>query len=271
VQLWQRQVHALDLALLLGFYVLTQMGVTIGYHRFLTHRGFKAPTWLKATFLVLGGMALEGPAITWASTHLEHHAHSDKEGDPHSPLDGLFHAHVGWMIDGFRHNVNKYGYWLLEDKMVVWISNRFWFWTVLTFAIPFAIGGWSGLLWGGVVRVFLVHHVTWSVNSVCHVFGARPFVTGDESTNNWLVGLLAGGEGWHNNHHAFQRSAFHGLYWWQFDFSGMVIRGLEALGLIDEVQRVSPEMMAKRLARQDAKLSTLEPVRVPVESRSGTD
>jgi stearoyl-CoA desaturase (delta-9 desaturase) len=271
VQLWQRQVHGLDLALLFGFYVLTQIGVTIGYHRFLTHRGFRAPTWLKATFLVLGSMALEGPAITWASTHLEHHAHSDKEGDPHSPLDGLFHAHVGWMIDGFKHNVNRYGYWLLEDRLVVFVSRTFWLWTVLTFLIPFLIGGWSGLLWGGLVRVFLVHHVTWSVNSVCHVFGSRPFATGDESTNNWLVGLLAGGEGWHNNHHAFQRSAFHGLYWWQFDFSGLVIRALEALGVIDDVQRVSPEMMAKRLARQEAKLNKLQPVPVPVESGGGTD
>ena len=269
VQLWGWGVNATDLALLLGFYVLTQIGVTIGYHRFLTHRGFRAPAWLKATFLMLGSMALEGPAVTWASTHLEHHAHSDKEGDPHSPLDGIFHAHVGWLIDGFSHNVNKYGYWLLEDKMVVFFSRTFLFWTVMTFLIPFLIGGWSGLLWGGLVRVFLVHHVTWSVNSVCHVFGQRPFETGDASTNNWLVGLLAGGEGWHNNHHAFQRSAFHGLYWWQFDFSGLVIRTLEALRIIDDVQRVSPEMMAKRMARQQAKVAKLQPVRVPVESGSG--
>ncbi|MCL4545113.1 MAG: acyl-CoA desaturase, partial [Chloroflexi bacterium] len=121
-------------------------------------------------------------------------------------------------------------------------------------AIPFAVDGWRGLIWGGFVRMLLVHHVTWSVNSVCHVFGKRPFKTGDRSTNHWLVGLLAGGEGWHNNHHAFQRSAFHGLFWWQFDFSGLVIRFLELLHVITDVQRVDPTLIAKRLreAREGA-------------------
>jgi stearoyl-CoA desaturase (Delta-9 desaturase) len=252
VQLWQRAVVGTDLALLAGMYFIVAMGVTIGYHRYLTHRGFRAPAWLKLGLLILGSMSMEGPALTWASTHLEHHARSDREGDPHSPLQGFFHAHVGWIVDGFNANPAKYGPWLREDPLIMFATRTFWLWVVVSLAIPFAIDGWRGLLWGGVVRIFLVHHVTWSVNSVCHVFGKRPFKTGDRSTNNWLVGLLAGGEGWHNNHHAFQRSAYHGLFWWQFDLSGLIIRTLEALHVISEVQRVEPALIKKRLGENGA-------------------
>jgi stearoyl-CoA desaturase (delta-9 desaturase) len=247
VQLWQHLVFGKDLALLGGTYFFVAMGVTIGYHRYLTHRGFRAPAWLKLLLLILGNMALEGTPITWASTHLEHHARADREGDPHSPLEGFFHAHVGWIFDGFTSNPAKYGPWLLNDPMVIFVSRTSWFWDVLSFAIPFAIGGWRGLIWGGLVRMFLVHHVTWSVNSVCHVFGKRPFRTGDRSTNNWLVGLLAGGEGWHNNHHAFQRSAYHGLFWWQFDLSGVIIRVLELTHIISDVQKVDAALLRRRL------------------------
>ncbi|MGI8916307.1 MAG: acyl-CoA desaturase [Chloroflexota bacterium] len=247
VQLWQHAVYGKDLALLAGMYFFVAMGVTIGYHRFLTHRGFHAPSWLKVVLLILGTMSLEGTPLTWASTHLEHHAKADREGDPHSPLEGFFHAHVGWIFDGFNSNPAKYGAWLLKDPLVMFVTKTSWFWDILSLAIPFAIDGWRGLLWGGLVRMFLVHHVTWSVNSVCHVFGKRPFKTGDRSTNNWLVGLLAGGEGWHNNHHAFQRSAYHGLFWWQFDLSGIIIRTLEATHIISEVQKVDPALLRRRL------------------------
>jgi len=143
---------------------------------------------------------------------------------------------------------------LYDEPTVVAVNARgpdgrdpSWLWDVLSFAIPFAIDGWRGLIWGGLVRMFLVHHVTWSVNSVCHVFGKRPFKTGDRSTNNWLVGLLAGGEGWHNNHHAFQRSAYHGLFWWQFDLSGIIIRTLELTHVISEVQKVDRALIRRRL------------------------
>ena len=247
VQLWQRAINLVDVGLLVGMYFVAAMGVTIGYHRYLTHRGFRAPTWLKFLLLVLGSMSMEGPALTWASTHLEHHAKSDKEGDPHSPLQGFIHAHLGWIIDGFDTDLDKYGPWLKEDRIVVFVSKTFWLWMLVSLAIPFAVGGWPGLLWGGLVRIFLVHHVTWSVNSICHVFGRRPFKTGDRSTNHWLVGLLASGEGWHNNHHAFQRSAYHGLYWWQFDLAGIVIRLLELGRVITHVQRVDPVLLVKRL------------------------
>lgn len=247
VELWQRTVAGVDLALLGVMYFAIAMGVTIGFHRYLTHRGFWAPAWLKLLLLVFGSMALEGPATAWASTHLEHHARSDREGDPHSPTEGFFHAHVGWIIDGFRANTTKYATWLQDDPIVRFVDRTFWLWVALSLVIPFAVDGWRGLLWGGLVRIFLVHHVTWSVNSVCHTFGRRPFRTGDRSTNHWLVGLLAGGEGWHNNHHAFQRSAFHGLFWWQFDLSGLLILGMERLHFISDVQRVSREILLKRL------------------------
>jgi stearoyl-CoA desaturase (delta-9 desaturase) len=247
VQVWQRYVIGTDIALLLGMYLAVAMGVTIGYHRYLTHRGFRAPMWLKTLLLILGSMSVEGPALTWASTHLEHHARSDREGDPHSPLQGFFHAHLGWIVDGFDANPTKYGAWLLDDPVVMFATKTFWLWVILSLLIPYAVDGWRGVLWGGVVRIVLVHHVTWSVNSVCHVFGKRPFKTGDRSTNNWLVGLLGGGEGWHNNHHAFQRSAYHGLFWWQFDLSGLIIRVLELTHIISDVQRVEPALIRKRL------------------------
>lgn len=252
-QLWQRAVYPVDVALLVGMYALTAMGVTIGYHRYLTHRGFRAPAWLKALLLACGAMSMEGPPLTWAATHLEHHARSDKEGDPHSPLQGFVHAHLGWIIDGFDANVEKYGTWLKRDPIVMFFSATTWLWVLVSLAIPYAIDGWRGLLWGGLVRICLVHHVTWSVNSVCHVFGRRPFRTGDQSTNNWLVGLLAGGEGWHNNHHAFQRSAFHGLFWWQFDLAGLAIRALELLHVIADVQRVDPALVRQRLREAAAR------------------
>ena len=248
--LWNRAVHTTDIVLLLVMYVLTALGVTIGYHRMLTHRSFQPHPAIKFLFLVLGSMALEGQAIEWAATHTRHHALSDKEGDPHSPVEGFFHAHIGWMFKDRAADPNIYSKHLLKDPLVVFVSRTFFLWVGLSLLIPFLIGGWSGLLWGGLVRIFLAHHVTWSVNSVCHTFGKREFETTDQSHNEWLVGLLAMGEGWHNNHHAFPRSAFHGLHWWQFDLSGYVIWTLERTGLIKDVYRVTPAMMERRRARQ---------------------
>lgn len=237
--LWQRAVDWADIALMIGLYVPISMGITIGFHRYLTHRGFRTNPAIKAALLVLGSMALEGSAISWAANHRKHHALSDQQGDPHSPADGFFHAHVGWLFEGQPADQVVYARDLREDRMVMWISRLFPLFAVLTFLVPFAIGGWTGLLWGGLVRVFLTHHVTWSVNSVCHTFGRRPFTTKDRSRNQWLVGLLAMGEGWHNNHHAFPRSALHGLRWWQFDLSGLTIRALARVRLVWNVQRVS--------------------------------
>jgi stearoyl-CoA desaturase (Delta-9 desaturase) len=247
--LWAHAVHGSDIVLLLTTYSLTALGVTIGYHRMLTHRSFRPHPVVKFLLLVLGSMSLEGSTITWAATHLKHHAQADRAGDPHSPVEGFFHAHIGWMFSDDRADPHTYCRHLLQDRMIVFVNRTFLLWSVLSLVIPFALGGWSGLLWGGLVRIFLTHHVTWSVNSVCHTFGRRAFNTNDQSRNEWVVGLLAFGEGWHNNHHAFPRSAFHGLRWWQFDLSGYVIRGLARLGLAHDVYRIPSNVMAHRLAR----------------------
>ena len=247
--LWERAVDWGDVALLIGMYIPISMGITIGFHRYLTHRGFRTNGPIKALLLILGSMAVEGPALAWAANHRKHHALSDRDGDPHSPVDGFWHAHLGWLFIGQNADPQVYARDLKEDKLVVFISRTFIVWAALTFIIPFAIGGWQGLLWGGLVRVFLTHHVTWSVNSVCHTFGQRPFSTRDRSRNQWLVGLLALGEGWHNNHHAFPRSALHGLRWYQFDLSGLTIRLLERARLASNVQRVTAADMRARVER----------------------
>lgn len=236
--LWERAVHWSDLILLATMYALITLGVGVGFHRMLTHRSFQPHPIVKFILLVLGSMSLEGPALEWAATHIKHHANSDREGDPHSPVEGFVHAHIGWVFKTFYNDPDVYCRNLVKDPIVVFVSRTFALWVILSLVIPFAIGGWSGLLWGGLVRIFLVHHITWSVNSVCHSFGKREFETNDRSRNEWIVGMLAFGEGWHNNHHAFPRSAFHGLHWWQFDLSGYVIWSLERLGLAHNVYRI---------------------------------
>jgi stearoyl-CoA desaturase (delta-9 desaturase) len=250
--LWQSAVTWTDLVLLLVGYTLIALGVTVGFHRMLTHRSFMPHPVVKFILLVLGSMAFEGPALSWAATHTKHHAVSDREGDPHSPVDGFFHAHLGWLFTKQMEDPNVYCRHLVKDPIINFVSKTFLLWAGLSLVIPFAIGGWHGLIWGGLVRMFLTHHVTWSVNSVCHTFGKRPYETNDASRNEWIVGLLAFGEGWHNNHHAFPRSALHGLRWWQFDLSGLLIVTLEKLGLAKDVYRIPPDLMERRTARTAA-------------------
>lgn len=253
--LWQHAVNWSDLALLAAMYSLNMLGVTIGYHRMLAHRSFQPHPVVKTIFLVLGSMSAEGPAIEWAASHIKHHALADRQGDPHSPLDGFFHAHLGWLFNGLA-DPNVYCRHLVKDRIVVFISYTFWVWLILSFVIPFMIFGWTGLLWGGFVRIFLVQHVTFSVNSVCHMFGKRNFETNDQSHNEWIVGLLAFGEGWHNNHHAFPRAAFQGLHWWQFDLSGYIIWMLERLGLVHDVYRISPALLERRSSARASTAAT---------------
>jgi stearoyl-CoA desaturase (delta-9 desaturase) len=245
-KVWERYVSPRDLVLLVALYVPISLGVTAGFHRMLTHRSFRARPAVRAVILILGSMAVEGSPIEWAANHLKHHAFADKPGDPHSPLDGLAHAHLGWLFRKDQADPRVYGRFLLNDRIVLFVDRTFLIWVVLSLVIPFALGGWTGLVWGGLVRIFLVHHVTWSVNSVCHTFGSRPFKTSDRSRNQWLVGLLAMGEGWHNNHHAFPRSAIHGVGRWQFDGSAWLIRALEALHLASDVQRVAPHVLHRK-------------------------
>ncbi len=232
---------------------LIQLCVTIGYHRMLVHRSFVPHPAIRALFLAGASMAMQGPAISWASVHIKHHAYSDEDGDPHSPtVLGFLHAHFEWMMDMSFDDVNairsRFGKRFEQDGMAMFFDKTYHLWTLISLLIPFAAGGWEGLLWGGLVRVFLTSHVTWCVNSWCHVFGGRMFATKDQSRNSMIIGILAMGEGWHNNHHAFPTSAFHGLKWWQVDVSAYVIRILEKLNLASNVVRIPREKMHQRFA-----------------------
>jgi stearoyl-CoA desaturase (Delta-9 desaturase) len=266
-QLWNDLLHWSDIAVFLICYVLTGFGVTIGFHRHLTHRAFKARPWVRGTLAILGSAAIEGPVIAWVADHRKHHAFADVEGDPHSPhvdhgvglkgaLRGLFHAHVGWLfIHTHRGNKERYAPDLMKDPLIRWIDRRFVLWVVLGLLFPFALGGLiggsldaalTGLLWGGAVRMLVVHHVTYSINSLCHFFGNQAFDTGDESRNLAWLSFFTFGEAWHNNHHAFPTSYEHGMRRWQFDPSRYVIRGLEKMGLVWDVVRISPERQARK-------------------------
>ena len=266
-QLWNDLLHWSDVFVFIIMYMLTGLGVTVGFHRYLTHRSFKTSRPVRALLSVLGSAAIEGPVISWVADHRKHHAFSDRDGDPHSPhvghahgwrgaLAGLAHAHVGWLfVHTQRGARRRYAPDLMNDPVVSFVDRTFVVWALgglaLAFALGYAIGGTlfaglTGLLWGGGVRMLFVHHVTYSINSLCHFFGKRRFDTDDQSRNlHWLV-PLSFGESWHNNHHAFPTSASHGLKRWAFDPSWAVIRGLEACGLAWGVVRVDPERMARK-------------------------
>lgn len=269
VLLWNSFVSATDLLIAAAMYLLTAIGITVGYHRLLTHRSFQTAKPLEYAFAVLGSMAVQGPAVSWVADHRKHHAHTDAEGDPHSPhvghdggvrgvLAGLWHAHTGWLMSNQgRADWNKYARDLREDAGMMFISRQFVPLVVLSLAVP-ALAGYAvsgalagaatGLLWGGLVRIFFVHHVTWSVNSICHFFGTRRFDTDDRSTNvSWLA-LPSLGESWHHNHHAFPRSAVHGLRRREIDPSATLIGVMEKLGLARNVVRITPERQAEREA-----------------------
>ena len=259
---WNSYVFATDMILFSVMFLIAMFGSTIGYHRYLTHQGFVCGPVLKALLVIAGCTAFEGRPLDWVPTHIKHHAYSDEDDDPHSPLHGFFHAHVGWIFNprSFAHP-KEYAPHLLQDPVILWADHLYLLWMALSLAIPFALGGWTALVWAGGVRIFLNTHITYSVNSVCHTFGKRAFLTTDESRNEWVVGLLAFGEGWHNNHHAFPRNAFHGMRWWQFDLSGLVIRGLEKTGLVWDVQRVSVEVQEAQKNRAQSMWSALQELR----------
>ena len=238
---WGQFIGLKELVLLIGMYIPIALGITVGFHRYLTHGSFKTNWLVKVILTLLGTMALQGSAISFVANHRLHHAYSDREGDLHSPhlsrgtIRGIIHSHFGWLFNDGKADA---GYWaddLMRDRTIVLISRFTIVWMVIGLVVPYLIGGWTGFIWGGLVRVFLIHHVTWSVNSVCHLFGSRPFNTKDQSRNFWLVGLLALGEGGHNTHHACPKSARHGLYWWHFDMSWVIIRILEGVRLVRDV------------------------------------
>lgn len=264
VLLWNHLVNWKDLMILAIFYVATIWGVGVGFHRLLTHRSFETSAPVKLILLALGSMALQGSAIEWAATHLKHHAKSDKEGDPHSPINGFWRAHVGWLFrDNFARKDSSWAKPYGKDRVIRFADKTFLLWAVLGFIIPgllgFMIGGnwgafWTAVLWGGVIRLFLVDHVTWSVNSVCHTFGWRRFQSNDQSRNEPTVGLLGLGEGWHNNHHAFPQAAYHGMRWWQIDMSGYLIRLLKWTHLARNVKMPTKQEMEARRLRRPKKL-----------------
>jgi stearoyl-CoA desaturase (delta-9 desaturase) len=268
VLLWNRAIGPLELGLLIGLYVITCLGVTLGYHRMFTHRAFEASRAFRATVAIIGSMAVEGSVITWVADHRKHHAFTDVEGDPHSPhlagpgfwggVKGLWHAHIGWLFETVgTADQQRFAPDLVKDRALRVIDRLFPLWVTLSFLIPAALGWIVGggftaaltaFLWGGLVRVFLLHHVTWSINSICHFFGRKRFDIKDESRNVFWLAPLSMGEAWHHNHHAFPTSAFHGLRWWErlTDPTGLLISLLEKLGLVWNVVRVSPERQQEK-------------------------
>jgi stearoyl-CoA desaturase (Delta-9 desaturase) len=245
-RLWGEMIGARELALFLCFYVAGGLGATVGFHRLLTHRSFETRPSVKATLLILGSMTAQGGCIDWAAHHAKHHAYSDREGDPHSPREGFLHAHFGWIMRGPPAERERYCKRLLDDPLVSFIDRTTAVWLVLGLAIPYLVAGWEGLLWGGLVRIALFNQVSFSVNSIGHRFGSRPFETKDESRNNSVLAVLSFGDGWHNNHHAFPSMAYHGMTWRQVDGAALVIRLLAAVGLAWDVKQPPPALVQKR-------------------------
>jgi stearoyl-CoA desaturase (Delta-9 desaturase) len=245
-RLWGDLIGGTELALFIGFYVATGLGASIGFHRMLSHGSFECGKGVKATFLILGSMAGQGRSIEWVAHHRKHHAYSDRAGDPHSPLDGFVHAYFGWILRGPAADRERYCKRLLQDPLVSFIDRTTAIWVLLGLAIPFAVGGWDGLLWGGFVRMAFFSQIAYSVNSFGHSFGSRPFETKDESRNNWILALFSFGDGWHNNHHAFPSMAYHGMRWRQFDPSALVLRLLAAVGLVWNVKLPPAQLVERR-------------------------
>jgi stearoyl-CoA desaturase (Delta-9 desaturase) len=265
--LWEDLVGWRELALFAAFYAISCAGISLGYHRLLSHRSYETYPAIAVALAYSGALAMQGPPIEWVADHRLHHSHADEEGDPHSPhthggegwwatLRGLAHAHVGWMIRP-RHTTDagRYAPDLLRSDAMRFISRHYLAIVLSGLALPaligWAIGGTAhaaltGLLWGGLIRLLLLHHVTWSVNSICHVFGTRRFATTDQSRNQLLLALPSMGEAWHNNHHAFPTSARHGLRWWEVDISGLLIAAAARVGLVWNVQRVSREAQRRK-------------------------
>lgn len=282
-QFWGHGISWLELTLFVSFYLLSGLGITIGFHRLFTHRSFETVRPVELGLAVAGSMAFEGPLLEWCANHRCHHQYSDHDDDPHSPntgargflnvLGSAFHAHVGWLFTTYHPEIDRYVPDLKADKTLKLFSDLFLVFAIGGLVLPGVIAGlvtqsWAGaalgMLWGGFVRVFFIHHVTWSINSVCHMWGARDFDSRDHSRNNAIFGVLAMGEGWHNNHHAFPTSARHGLRWWQFDISYILIRALELSRLAWKVRTPSAESMAaKRIVTTPKPVAAAAPIHLP--------
>ena len=252
---WERAVQPLDLSLFLIMYLLNVVGIALGYHRLFTHRAFQTGAIVRAFLAIAACMTGEGTVTSWVSHHRAHHLYCDRQGDPHSPnlrgnglwdrILGFWHVHLGWIQKANWRPPFPYVPDLGRDRIIQGIDRFYILWVLLSFALPAILGGiltgcWSGvlrgLLWGGIIRIFVVHQVTYSVNSICHLWGKRRFKTGDRSTNNFFLALVILGEGWHHNHHAFPNSAKMGLKWWELDLGWVCILLLKYLGLVWNVK-----------------------------------
>jgi len=254
-----------DIGLAAGFYLVSSLGVTVGYHRYFTHSSFKANRPLRIALAIAGGLASQGSVIAWVADHRRHHAFSDREGDPHSPwlfgtsaaaiAKGFWHSHMGWLFERDQTNAERFAPDLLADPDIRFADKLFVPLTVVTMALPGILGGlitwsvWGGvtaLFWAGLVRVAFLHHITWSVNSICHMVGSRPFESRDRAANFWPLAILSMGESWHNSHHADPTGARHGVLRGQLDISARVIWIFEKLGWATNVRWPKPERLAAK-------------------------
>jgi stearoyl-CoA desaturase (delta-9 desaturase) len=236
------------------YYLTTGLGISMGYHRLHTHRSYKVPRWLEYFFALCGSLTLEGGPIFWVAVHRLHHQLSDQAGDPHSPRDGAFWSHVGWILWGETNHNNtrvmaKYAPDLAKHKFYVWLNNYHWLPNVVLGAIVLAVGGLDMFLWAMCFRIVFGLHATWAVNSATHMFGKRRFKTRDDSRNTWWIAIISFGEGWHNNHHAHPTSARHGLAWYEFDPSWLLIKALKWVGLAKAIHVAS---VNSRVAEREA-------------------
>jgi stearoyl-CoA desaturase (delta-9 desaturase) len=293
VLLWNNGVNWLDLAILAGMYIFTGIGIVVGYHRMLTHRSFEAKRWLKITLAIAGSMSVQGAPIHWVADHRKHHDFTDEEGDPHSPhthdhqgvkgvVIGWWHSHMGWLFSrDERASASRYARDLKNDPDIVWVDKHFFSWVLLGLAIPFALGfflggmtlyaGFTAMIWGGFVRIFLQHHATWSVNSICHMYGKQPFEIEDQSTNNAAVAFVALGEGWHHNHHAFPTSARHGLLDGQVDPAYYTIKAFEKAGWVTNVKVPKDEQIHALLRANSAAEAAEDAAKFAPQRKQETD
>jgi stearoyl-CoA desaturase (delta-9 desaturase) len=240
---------------ILLWWVSGSLGIGIGFHRLLTHRGFKTAKPLEYFLTFCGLLALEGGAINWVVTHRIHHSTTDAPGDPHTPRDGKWWSHMGWILRGTSQQheksvMRRYAPDLMKDPIHVWLNRLYFVPLILLGLVLFAFGGWAWLAWGVFLRVTLGLHATWLVNSATHLWGGRRFETNDDSTNSWWVAMVTFGEGWHNNHHAHPRAARHGLTWYEIDLNWIGIRSLQLLGLARDIRVISKEQL---IANQEAR------------------
>jgi stearoyl-CoA desaturase (delta-9 desaturase) len=265
VLLCRSAVGRIELLLLLGMYWASHVGAGLGFHRYFSHRSFQTTRLVKAILAILGSMAVQGPVVQWAAAHRRHHNFSDQQGDPHSPhlhepgfinaVRAFWHAHVGWVFEPQVYDWVHYVPDLVKDRMLMRLNRLYFLWVFLGLALPsvlgyWLIGGWrgvlDGLLWGGLIRIALGHHSIWSVNSICHIIGTRPYRSNDNSRNNVLLAIAVFGDGWHNNHHAFPTSAFHGLEWWEVDLHGYLLHTLALFGLAWDLKRPSQSALKQK-------------------------